>query len=129
MTCYIIITLWFLQFYGMYCMYYYFPQMLEYQDIQSIHFLTRGVLLYTNFKCCTPSTVFCLITCKMWAKIRNEAVSDLNDYSWAAGFPSIYPDSPWCRYADTKRGKRAAASRMPDILPRLLPERGVQKTK
>ena len=29
--------------------------------MQSIHFQTRGVLLYTNLKYCTPSTVLCLI--------------------------------------------------------------------
>ena len=95
MTCYFIITGRFLQFYGMYYMYYYFPQMLEYQDIQSICILTTGVLLYTDLKCCTPSAVLCLIACKIWAKVINEAVSHLNGYSWAAGLPGTYCDS--CR--------------------------------
>jgi len=44
-----------------YYMYYYIPEMLVYQDMQSIHFQTRRVLLYTNLKYCTPSTVLCLI--------------------------------------------------------------------
>jgi hypothetical protein len=110
LTWHFIITWWFVQFYWMYYMYYYFPQMLEYQDIQGIHFLTRGVLLYTNFKSCTPAPVLCLITCKLWAKIRNEALSHLNGYSLTAGFPGTYADFPWCRWADSKISKRMRRS-------------------
>jgi len=106
LTWYFIITWWFVQFYGMYYMYYYYPQMLEYQDIHNTRFLTRGELLCTNFKCCTPSTVLCFITCKMWEKIRNEAVSHVNGYSWAAGLPGTYVEFPWGSCADIKISKR-----------------------
>jgi len=33
-----------------------------------------------------------LITCKMWEKIRNDAVSHLDGYTWTARFPGTYPN-------------------------------------